>query len=267
MRSLILAFIYFTTLLSAEVIETDLLIVGGDESGCAAAVQAARLGVKRIVLVNDIDWLGGQFCTQGIGPMDEWTLVNGKRIEFPATGAFAEILERIHTHNRQTYGLAKPGNSWCGSNTIEPKAAAKIFEDWLAPYAAQITILKGWEPMKVLVENGCVVGAEFRQTNATTLTVKAKLTADSTDWGDVIRLSGAAYMAGPDLKSRFDEPSAPESLDPDGEQEMNPISWCPLLRETGKDSTIPKPARYDAHSFTDWQKAPPWGDWDGSGGI
>lgn len=267
MRTRLLPLLFLPLLASAEVIETDLLIVGGDESGCAAAVQAARLGVKRIVLVNDIDWLGGQFCTQGIGPMDEWTLVNGKRVEFPATGAFAEILERIHTHNRQTYGLAKPGNSWCGSNTIEPKAAARIFEEWLAPYAAQITVLKGWEPEKVLVESGRVVGAEFRQAGPTSLTVKAALTADSTDWGDVIRLSGAAYMVGPDLKSRFHEPSAPESLDPGGEQEMNPISWCPMLRETGKDSTIPKPARYDAQSFADWQKAPPWVDWDGSGGI
>lgn len=56
-------------------------------------------------------------------------------------------------------------------------------------------------------------------------------------------------MAGPDLKSRFHEPSAPESLDPGGEQEMNPISWCPLLRETGRDSTITKPTRYDDFSF------------------
>lgn len=270
MPRILLPLLLLPTLLTAEVIETDLLIVGGDESGCAAAVQAARLGVKRIVLVNDIDWLGGQFCTQGIGPMDEWTIVNDKRVEFPATGAFAEILERIHTHNRQTYGLAKPGNSWCGSNTIEPKAAARIFEEWLAPYAAQITILKGWEPVKVLVAGGRVVGAEFRRTGQTgqsSLTVNAALTADSTDWGDVIRLSGAAYMAGPDLKSRFHEPSAPESLDPGADQEMNPISWCPLLREAGKASTIPKPARYDAHSFADWQKAPPWVDWDGSGGI
>lgn len=272
-------------LASAEVIETDLLIVGGDESGCAAAVQAARLGVKRIVLVNDIDWLGGQFCTQGIGPMDEWTLVNGKRVEFPATGVFAEILERIHTHNRQTYGVAKPGNSWCGSNTIEPKAAARIFEDWLyneagfrgldtwelalTPVPDRI-LFRGYQPENVVVQDGRVRTVVFRSIDPSekeTLTVHAKLTADSTDWGDVIRLSGAAYMAGPDLKSRFNEPSAPESLDPGGEQEMNPISWCPLLREAGKDSTIPKPARYDAHSFADWQKAPPWVDWDGSGGI
>lgn len=255
------------TLLTAEVMETDLLIVGGDESGCAAAVQAARLGVRRIVLVNDIDWLGGQFCTQGIGPIDEWTIVNGKRAEFPPSGAFAEILARIHQHNVATYGIATPGNGWCGRNTIEPKAAAQIFEEWLAPNADQIAILKGWEPTKVLVENGRVTGVEFAQPGKDRLTVKAKLTADSTDWGDIIRLSGAAYMAGPDLKSRFNEPSAPESLDDGGDQEMNPISWCPLLREAGKDSTIPKPARYDSFAFGDLKKTPPWVDWDGSGGI
>ena len=34
--------------------EVDLLICRGDESGCVAAVQAARMGVKRIAIVNDI---------------------------------------------------------------------------------------------------------------------------------------------------------------------------------------------------------------------
>jgi thioredoxin reductase len=98
--------------LRADTIETDLLIVGADESGCAAAVQAARLGVKHIVLINDHDWLGGQFCTQGIGPIDEWTVVEGKRVNFPRSGSFLEILDRIRAHNRLTYGVATPGNSW-----------------------------------------------------------------------------------------------------------------------------------------------------------
>ncbi|MFP6765681.1 MAG: FAD-dependent oxidoreductase, partial [Planctomycetaceae bacterium] len=52
-------------------IHADLLVVGGTESGCAAAVQAARMGVRRIVLVNDIDWLGGQFSAEGLGAIDE----------------------------------------------------------------------------------------------------------------------------------------------------------------------------------------------------
>ncbi|MCP5554269.1 MAG: FAD-dependent oxidoreductase [Akkermansiaceae bacterium] len=270
MKRLLTLLLAFPLFCKAETIEADLLIVGADESGCAAAIQAARLGVPRIVLVNDIDWLGGQFCTQGIGPIDEWTIVNGKRTEFPISGAFQEIISLIHAHNRKTYGIARPGNGWCGGNTIEPKAAARLFEEWLAPYHSQIRILRGWETAKVLLSGDRVTGVEFLRTDPSdpsALTVKATLTVDSSDWGDVIRLSGARYLAGPDLKSRFDEPSAPETLDPGGNQEMNPLSWCPLLRETGKDSTIPKPARYDARSFADWQKAPPWVDWDGSGGI
>lgn len=283
MRSLIFALVSLPLAAFAETIDTDLLIVGGDESGCAAAVQAARLGVKRIVLVNDIDWLGGQFCTQGIGPIDEWTIVNGKRAEFPISGAFQEIIERIHAHNRQTYGIATPGNGWCGRNTIEPKAAARIFDSWLGENGFEnvradevdlkpvpLALMSGWQTAKVLVENGRVVGAEFDPTSSTRptkLTIRAKLTADSTDWGDVIRMSGAAYMAGPDLKSRFGEPSAPKVLDEAGPQEMNPISWCPLLREAGVDSLITKPARYDEFSFGDLKKTPPWVDWDGSGGI
>jgi hypothetical protein len=145
-----------------ETIEADLLVVGGDESGCAAAVQAARLGVQRIVLVSDVDWLGGQFCTQGIGPIDEWTIVEGKRTEFPASGTFAEILDRIHDHNRRTYGIARPGNGWCGANTIEPRAAARIFADGVAA-AGPIRVLAGWQPTEVAVaEPGTAPGPRPR---------------------------------------------------------------------------------------------------------
>ena len=52
-----------------DVGEADLLIVGGTESGCAAAVQAARMGVKKIILVNDIEWLGGQFSAEALMAM------------------------------------------------------------------------------------------------------------------------------------------------------------------------------------------------------
>ena len=261
--------------LRAETIETDLLIVGADESGCAAAVQAARLGVKRIVLTNDHEWLGGQFCTQGIGPIDEWTVVEGKRVNFPRSGTFLEIIERIRAHNRRTYGVATPGNSWCGSDTIEPRAAAAIFEEWLAPHVASgvLRIERSWDVDTVETKEGRVTGVSFvpsffaREDPDKRLTIRAKLTIDSSDLGDVIRRSGAGYMAGPDLRSRFGEPGAPETLDELGHQEMNPLSWCPLLRETGKDSTIPRPAHYDERSFDNWKKAPPWREWDGSGGI
>ncbi|MCB1210636.1 MAG: FAD-dependent oxidoreductase [Verrucomicrobiales bacterium] len=250
-------------------LEADLLIVGGNESACAAAVQAGRLGVKNIVLVNDIDWLGGQFSAEGVGCLDEWTVVQGKRTHFPRSGLFLEVIQRIRAHNSAKYGLPCPGNAFCGTETIEPAAAAQIFEDLLKPAvdSGALRILRGWEPAKVEVQDGAVRAVTF-QKQAEALTIHAKLTIDASDWGDVIRLSGAKYGAGPDLKSRFGEESAPEAFDDAGIQEMNPLSYCVVLRETqGKDATVPRPTSYDARSFAALDKLAPWVDSDMSAGI
>ncbi len=75
-----------------------------------------------------------------------------------------------------------------------------------------------------------IVGGNESACGAERLQIKARITMDASDWGDVIRLSGAKYGAGPDLKSRFGESSAPEAFDDAGPQEMNPISWCMVLR-------------------------------------
>ena len=271
-RIVLLLFAGFIMPASAEVIEADLLIVGGNESACAAAVQAARLGVKKIVLVNDIDWLGGQFSAEGVGCPDEWTGVNGRRVNFPRSGIYSEVINRIRAHNSQTYGIPSPGNAYCGTETIEPAAAAKIFEELLKPYvdAGGLRIERGWQPDKVTVENNHVTGCAFVRSSgfspSGTLTVKARLTLDSSDWGDVIRLSGAKYGAGPDLKSRFGEASAPAEFDDAGQQEMNPLSWCVVLREAGKSSVIPKPAIYDPRSYAQLDKTRPWVDSDLSTG-
>lgn len=279
-RAAVLALLFTT--LRAETLEADLLIVGGNESACAAAVQAARLGVKRIVLVNDIEWLGGQFSAEGVGCLDEWTTVNGKRAGFPRSGLFLETVGHLRAHNSAKYGKASPGNAYCGTETIEPAAAARIFEEMLKPHVASgaLRIERGWEPVKVSVEGKRVVAVEFGSAAGTDgtkgtypsheshLTVRARLTMDASDWGDVIRLSGAKHGAGPDLRSRFGEPSAPEKFDDAGAQEMNPLSWCIVLREAGgKDATIPKPATYDARSYAALDRTPPWVDSDMSAGI
>jgi len=286
MRSIFLSLIFLPLLAPAEVITADLLIVGGNESACAAAVQAARLGVKKIVLVSDTLWFGGQFSSEGVGCLDEWTTIGGKRVNFPRSGLFLEMVQRIRAHNSAKYGKASPGNAYCGTETIEPRAAAEIFDDWLyyeadfqglssdglfiIPMPNKI-MFRQLEPVKVEVNEGKVTGVTFEpteQSDQPKLTVHAKLTIDASDWGDVIRLSGAKYGAGPDLRSRFNEPSAPEAFDDAGAQEMNPISWCVVLRETGgKAATIPAPASYDPRSFSALDKTPPWVDSDMSEGI
>lgn len=253
-------------------LEADLLIVGGNESACAAAVQAARLGVKRVVLVNDIDWLGGQFSAEGVGCLDEWTMVEGRRVNFPRSGLFLEMVRRIRAHNSAKYGKATPGNAFCGTDTVEPAAAAELFEGLVQPYvqSGMLRIERGWEPVKVQVQEGAVTGVEFGPVagGSDRLRITAKLTLDASDWGDVIRLSGAKYGAGPDLKSRFGEPSAPEAFDEAGAQEMNPLSWCVALRETGgRPVVVPRPVSYDPRSFAALDKLAPWVDSDMSAGM
>ena len=251
---------------AGESIDTDLLIVGGGESGCAAAVQAARLGVKRIVLVNDIDWLGGQFSAEAVGAVDEWTTVRGKRVGFPRSGLFLEVIQRIRAVNSRKFGLPSPGNAVCASETIEPAEAARIFEELLKPFTAagtaQIQVLRPWQADRVEVRGNRVAAVEFAhpQQPGEHLTVRARLTIDCSEWGEVIRLSGAAYGAGPDLKSRFNEPSAPEKMTEAEHAEMNPISYCLVLREAGHDATIPRPASYDPRSFAALDKTPPFVD-------
>ncbi len=275
LRLLLPLVLSFSSAKSADVVQADLLIVGGNESACAAAVQAARLGVKSIVLVNDIDWLGGQFSAEGVGCLDEWTTLDDKRVGFPRSGLFLEMVRLIHAHNSATYGKATPGNAYCGTETIEPAAAARLFEELVKPHvdAGVLRIERGWEPRSVSVRDGAVSGVTFQRPvdlkkRSESLAVDARLTIDASDWGDVIRLSGARYGAGPDLRARFNEPSAPEAFDDAGAQEMNPISWCAVLREAGgNDETIPAPPTYDARSFAALDKTPPWVDSDMSEGI
>lgn len=237
---------------SANNIETDLLIIGGSESAVAAAVQAARMGQTRIVIVNDIDWFGGQFSAEAVGAIDEWTMYKGKRTDFPRSGLFLEVLHRTRAYNHAKYGLPHPGNAMTASETIEPAAAARIFEDLLETYKNQVRILRGYQPAEVETTANRVRGVTFEKTidPKDRLTVRAKMTIDASDWGDVIRLSGAAYAAGPDVKARFGEENAPGGpLTAEDKNEMNPITYCLVVREAGKDATITRPPRFDERSF------------------
>lgn len=236
---------------AAETLTCDLLVVGGNESAVAAAVQASRLGVKSVVLVSDVALLGGQFSAEGVGNVDEWTTVNGKRTEFPRSGMFLEIARAIEATNTKLYGKPQPGNSFCARLTIEPKEAARIFEDFVAPQVAagRLRIERGWEPVAAQLDGERLAAVTFAK-DAERLEVRATLTIDASDWGDVIQLSGAKWSAGPDTKARFGEPSAPAVVDETNRREMNPLTYCVVLR--GTEAAAPEPVApqgFDARRY------------------
>jgi hypothetical protein len=206
------------------------------------------MGVRRIALVNDIDWFGGQFSAEGVGAVDEWTLYRGRRVNFPRSGLFLEVLRKIREHNARAHGSVSPGNAFTATDTIEAAAAARIFENLIQRYAQQIRVYRRYRPVSVHTSKGAVRGVTF-ENGARKLRIDARLTIDASDWGDVIRLSGARYAAGPDARSRFGEDGAPEVLDDSNRNEMNPITYCLVLGKADKPAIIPEPPGYQEKSF------------------
>lgn len=219
-------------------VEVDLLVVGGGESAVAAAVQGARLKVPRVAIVNDIDWWGGQFSAEGVGAVDEWTLYRGRRVNFPRSGIFLEVMRSIREYNGRVHGNPSPGNAFTATDTIEPAAAAKIFAALLDQHKDRIRTWQRYQPVEVHRAGNRVTGVTFSR-GAQRLRVNAKVTIDASDWGDVIRLSGAKYAAGPDARSRFGESNAPEVIDDSNRNEMNPLTWCIVARKSVKPAAPP----------------------------
>lgn len=254
LSSLAVALLLFASpvLGNADEIEADLLVVGGTESGCAAAVQAARMGVKQIVLVNDIEWLGGQFSAEALGAIDEnrGHGYNGT-VPIPRSGIFRDVIDAIEAKNAELYGgVSRPGNTRV-ITTSRPIVSEQIFRELLAPYEAsgQIHRYSHYAVESVLTESARVNGVVFRSNSGKpSLTVRAKMTIDASDWGDVIQKSGAKWDVGLDARDEYDEASAPESGEPS--TDVNPITWCLIVEEKKNDSLIPKPEGYDERYFT-----------------
>ena len=237
-------------------LETDLLIAGGTESGCAAAIQAARLGVASITLVNDIKWLGGQFTAEALVAIDEnrGPQGYGHGVPFPRSGLFKEVIDRIEAINLEKYGVARPGNTRV-ITTCRPADAEQAFRDLLQPYVdrGQVKIISNHFPVSCSVENNRLKTVRFRSTdpNAGVLTIRAKLTIDASDWGDVIKAAGANYEFGPDLQSKYGEPLAPTSREDYPLTDMNPITYCLVLVEGDGFEPIARPPGYDPRSYDD----------------
>lgn len=251
--------------------QTDLLVVGATESGWAAAIQAARQGVKSITIVHDGEWYGGQYTEQALACVDEnkgmdkvgWGVDwHPMRRAFHRSGLFQELMDRIEAQNTAKYGAPMPGKPHHGPSTFRPAEAEAAFRSLIQPYVDSGQINVVWKHCAVAADvgksdpdNPRLKGLTFAPVDLQTgkvgranLKVAAKMTIDASDWGDAIQVSGTAFECGPDPQSRHGEPSAPkEGTFP--ENEMNPITWAMIVAESDGETPIAKPARFDDRYF------------------
>ncbi len=252
----------FPVSLSAEEIDTHLLIVGATESGWAAAIQAARSGVESITIVHDGEWYGGQYTEQALACVDEDKGVGAMgwgvdwhpmKRSFHRSGLFKELMDRIEDYNTRTYGSPMPGKPYHGPSTFRPAVAEAIFRAMIQPYvdSGQIRVVWKHYAVDADVEGDKLTGVSFAPLDSTTpdLHVRAKLTIDASDWGDVIQVAGAAFECGPDPQSRYGEPSAPVDLSENPANEMNPITWTMIVVQADTDAPIPEPDHFDDRNY------------------
>ena len=247
-------------------IKTDLLIVGGTESGWAAAIQAARSGVKSITLVIDGTWLGGQYTEQALACVDEnkgpgkvgWGVDwHPMKRSFHRSGLFKELMDRIEAFNTKKYGSPMPGRPYHGPSTFRPAEAEAIFREMLQPYieSGQVRLIAQHYPVRAEVNrNGTrprLTGIWFAPVGSKIpeLHIRAKLTIDASDWGEAIQVAGADFEIGADPRSRYQEPSAPVDTANYPANEMNPITWAMIIEQSEKESPIPKPEYFDDRNF------------------
>lgn len=222
--------------------QADVLVVGGGVGGTSAAIQAARRGAKTI-LVSEFAWLGGMLTSAGVSVPD------GNELEAFQTGLWGEFLRELQ--HRQPEGL---DHSWVSFFSFDPRVGAQIFADWVQELA-NLHWIAGEVPLEVLREGSCVTGVRFSD-----FIVKAKITLDGTELGDLLALAEIPFRWGWEWRSQWGEPSAPES--PNSLTEKYPVqapTGVVLMQDFGTDIApeIPPAPNYDPSKFA--------GAWDGYG--
>ena len=93
----------------------DVLIIGGGTSGVAAGIQAARLGVKTII-VEETPWLGGMITSAGVSAFD------GNKYALGG-GIFGELRKKIEDYYG---GPEKTFTGWISLTCFEPKMGKRL---------------------------------------------------------------------------------------------------------------------------------------------
>ncbi|MCK1517087.1 FAD-dependent oxidoreductase [Bradyrhizobium sp. 190] len=228
--------------------KADVLIVGGGLGGVSAALTAARLGA-RVVLVEELDWLGGQLTAQGV-PLDEHPWIElgvGSKSYLALRDAIREHYFRFYpvTPAARAEHPFNPGMGNVGTLCCEPKVALRVIEALLGPYESRglLTVMRGWRALATDVVGDRITSVAFAEiASGHRQTIEARIVVDATETGDLLELAGVEHVLGGEARTDTGEPNALDVADPFDQQSA---TWCMALDYLpDEDHTVGKPARY-----------------------
>jgi hypothetical protein len=232
---IVLMFLFCGMTLNAKTVETDVLIVGASASGTSAALQAARMGVK-VVVVEDTPWAGGMLTSAGVSCTDGNHLL--------PSGIWGEYRQHIYDY----YGGAKNVfTGWVSHTLYEPSVGNRIWKTLISD-EKNITMFYKYFVKSAIMDGNKIEGAVFESLEGyEDITVKAKVVIDATELGDLLPLSNTKYFLGQDSKSQTNEEGAPD----EATDIIQDITYVAILKDYGKgaDKTIEKPNNYDEKNY------------------
>ncbi|MET0507739.1 MAG: FAD-dependent oxidoreductase [Burkholderiaceae bacterium] len=227
----------------------DVVVVGGGLGGIAATLAAARLG-RRVVLVEELDWLGGQLTAQGVPP-DEHPWIE----QLSGSESYAEFRRAIRAWYRLRLPLTEaarqaprlnPGQGNVGTLCHEPWVAVRVIDEMLAPHeaAGRLTVLRRHRMTAARCAGDriqAIEACDLEHDRARVLS--APLFIDATEIGDLLDQAGVEHVFGGESQDDTGELHALPRADPFDQQSL---TWC-LAADylPGEDHSIERPADYE----------------------
>lgn len=266
---------------------TPILIVGGSTAAYGATLGALQAGAQ-VCLVQPQRVLGGQFTAQGLPASDDGKLLTPDELIPPDrrdpnqlrdSECFA--LSRSQRQFRQCQRqhqpvdhqvIQNPGGSWVSHLSVTPTVASDCLNQAIRPYLEQglLTLIPLSIPKQVLMEESPrrILGVQFKDTQTHhPFTVRAQITLEATDMGDLLELGNIPSRVGQESRSQTQEAALPEDPRPECQQA---ITFCAVVERSDQPvSPLPPPSGYDQdpwlqscdftdefwiHSPDQWQK-------------
>jgi len=231
-------------------LSTEVLIAGGGLGGVSAALAAARLGC-RVVLIEELDWLGGQLTSQGV-PLDEHPWAES----LTASQSFAALRNGIRAFYRDHYPLTdparrdlllNPGMGNVGTLCCEPLVAVRLIENLLAPFVAAglLTILRRHLIVACATHGDKILGLDAVDLETGhPLSISAAYVIDATETGDLLAFADIEHVLGAESQAETGELHA--ITGPADPLDQQALTWCFALDyRPEEDHTIAKPEGYD----------------------
>ncbi len=247
---------------SGSVLQADVIIAGGGVGGCAAALAALRNNLK-VIMTEETDWIGGQLTQQGVPP-DEHQWIE----KYGATQLYRDFRIAIRKYYKTHYPVTEealsienfnPGSGNVSRIGHEPRVALAVLYQMFAPYTASGRLLILTESKIISAEkNGNQVKslhAKMLRTE-TEVTLGASYFVDATELGELLPLTGTAFVTGSESKKETGELHALDVADPENNQSFTvcfAIDYLP-----GENHTIQKPEQYEHWRTYHPKMTPPW---------